>query len=70
MRLPVSDADFSITANVFGLGEGGLVGCSKLAECFCPLLPNPCYKLAAVNYRKTQIEAQNKKNLKKEGGNK
>ena len=31
---------------------------------------NPCYKLAAVNYRKTQIEAQNKKNLKKEGGNK
>jgi len=31
----------------FGLGEGGLVGCSILAECFCPLLPNPCYKLAA-----------------------
>jgi hypothetical protein len=25
------------------LGEGGLVGCSILAECFCPLLPNPCY---------------------------
>jgi hypothetical protein len=29
--------------NGFGLGEGGLVGCSILAECFCPLLPNPCY---------------------------
>jgi len=28
--------------NGFGLGEGGLVGCSNLAECFCPLLPNPC----------------------------
>ena len=33
--------------NGFGLGEGGLVGCSIFAECFCPLLPNPCYKLAA-----------------------
>jgi hypothetical protein len=32
--------------NGFGLGEGGLVGCSILAECFCPLLPNPCYTLA------------------------
>ena len=31
------------TRNVFGLGEGGLVGCSNLAECVCPLLPNPCY---------------------------
>ena len=30
--------------NDFGLGEGGLVGCSNLAECVCPLLPNPCYK--------------------------
>jgi len=30
--------------NVFGLGEGGLVGCSILAECFCPLLPSPCYR--------------------------
>ena len=29
--------------NVCGLGEGGLVGCSNLAECVCPLLPNPCY---------------------------
>jgi len=37
------------SSNVFGLGEGGLVGCSKFAECVCPLLPNPCYKLAAVN---------------------
>ena len=34
----------SITANGFGLGEGGLVGYSILAECVCPLLPNPCYK--------------------------
>jgi len=32
----------SITANGFGLGEGGLVGCPILAGCFCPLLPNPC----------------------------
>ena len=33
--------------NVLGLGEGGLVGCSNLAGFVCPLLPNPCYKLAA-----------------------
>ena len=33
-------------AYVFGLGEGGLVGRSILAECFCLLLPNPCYTLA------------------------
>jgi len=32
-----------IAANVFGLGEGGLVGRLILAECVCPLLPNPCY---------------------------
>jgi hypothetical protein len=37
-----------ISANGFGLGEGGLVGCSILAECFCPLLPNPCYWLARL----------------------
>jgi hypothetical protein len=48
--------------NGLGLGEGGLVGWSILAEFFCPLLPNPCYKLAAVIYRKTQIEVLNKKN--------
>jgi hypothetical protein len=54
----------------FGLGEGGLVGCSKFAECVCPLLPNPCYKLAAVNYRKTKIEALNKRIKKKRDGNK
>ncbi len=42
------------------LGEGGLVGCSILVGCVCPLLPSPCYKLAAVNYRKTQIEELNK----------
>jgi len=35
----------AITHNVFGLGEGGLVGCSNLSGCVCPLLPNPCYKL-------------------------
>jgi len=33
----------AIAGNGFGLGEGGLVGCSILAGCFCPLLPNPCY---------------------------
>ena len=27
-----------------------------------PIAQNTCYKLAAVNYRKTQIEALNKKN--------
>jgi hypothetical protein len=53
--------------NGFGLGEGGLVECSILAECVCPLLPNPCYKLAAVIYRKTQIEALNKRIKKKKG---
>jgi len=34
---------FKISHNGFGLGEGGLVGCSILAGCVCPLLPNPCY---------------------------
>jgi hypothetical protein len=33
---------FRVSYNVFGLGEGGLVGCSNLAEGVCPLLPNPC----------------------------
>jgi hypothetical protein len=33
-----------IEHNGIGLGEGGLAGCSNLAGCFCPLLPNPCYK--------------------------
>jgi len=37
-----------ISYNGFGLGEGGLVGCSILAQCFCPLLPNPCYTLARL----------------------
>ena len=37
-----------LATNVFGLGEGGLVGCSNLAGCVCPLLPNPCYKLAGL----------------------
>jgi hypothetical protein len=49
---------FSITPNVFGLGEGGLVGCSILAECFCPLLPNPCYKLAAVVKDKAHLKTK------------
>jgi hypothetical protein len=35
---------YFIETNGIGLGEGGLVGCSILAGCFCPLLPNPCYK--------------------------
>jgi len=46
---------FRVAANGIGLGEGGLVGCSILAGCVCPLLPNPCYKLAAVDYRKTKF---------------
>jgi hypothetical protein len=29
---------------IIGYGLGGLVVCSILAECVCPLLPNPCYK--------------------------
>jgi len=32
--------------------------------------PNRCYKLAAVIYRKTQIEALNKKLKKRRDGNK
>jgi len=43
--LPQNGMLVTITHNVFGLGEGGLVGGSILAECFCPLLPNPCYLL-------------------------
>jgi len=39
----------SIACNVFGLGEGGLVGCPILAGCFCPLLPSPCYKLGGYS---------------------
>jgi len=61
---------FNIWTNGFGLGEGGQVGRLKFAECVCPLLPNPCYKLAAVNYRKTKIEALNKRIKKKRDGNK
>jgi len=38
-----SSVGSGIAGNGFGLGEGGLVGCSNLAGCFCPLLPNPCY---------------------------
>ena len=43
-RSPVKRGSVSgIFCNVIGLDEGGLVGRSILAECFCPLLPNPCY---------------------------
>lgn len=42
--------------NVFGLGEGGLVGCSILAECFCPLLPSPCYMKCRLIYDEAQLE--------------
>jgi hypothetical protein len=42
-----------IIHNVFGLGEGGLVGCSKLAECVCPLLPSPCYMKCRLIKNKT-----------------
>ncbi len=38
-----------MAGNEFGLGEGGLIGCSILAVCVCPLLPNPCYAYVAVN---------------------
>jgi hypothetical protein len=48
-----------IATNVFGLGEGGLVGCPILEECFCPLLPNPCYKqygiIAQNSNRRTEF---------------
>ncbi len=42
-----------IAANAFGLGEGGLVGCSILAGCVCPLLPNPCYMKCRLINNKT-----------------
>ncbi len=45
-----------IAGNGFGLGEGGLVGCSILAECVCPLLPNPCYMKCRLIYDKAQLE--------------
>lgn len=44
----------TLVHNVIGLGEGGLVECSFLAECVCPLLPNPCYKLAGLFSTKAQ----------------
>jgi hypothetical protein len=40
----------SITANGFGLGEVAFV---RWLVCRKAILPNPCYKLAAVDYRKT-----------------
>ena len=45
----IGNGQQGISYNVFGLGEGGLVGCSILAECVCPLLPNPCYKPFIIN---------------------
>ena len=49
-----------IAGNVFGLGEGGLVGCSNLAECVCPLLPNPCYGQYGLLIRNYQNQNENK----------
>jgi len=46
----------NIEANVIGLGEGGLVGCSILAECVCPLLLNPCYMKCRLIYDEAQFE--------------
>jgi hypothetical protein len=54
--------------NVFGLGEGGLVGCSKLAVCFCPLLPNPCYMKCRLFYDKAQLNDKQKNKKKKSDG--
>jgi hypothetical protein len=50
----------SIVGNVIGLGEGGLVGCSILAECFCPLLPNPCYLLVRLIQDKLDTKNETK----------
>lgn len=46
-------------ANGEGLGEVAFV---RWIVCRKAILPNPCYKLAAVNYHKTKNEALNKKN--------
>jgi len=46
----------SLAGNVIGLGEGGLVRCSILAECVCPLLPNPCYMKCRLIYDKAQLK--------------
>jgi hypothetical protein len=51
-----------IADNGIGLGEGGLVGCSNLAECFCPLLPSPCYTLARLVKTKLDLEHGKKEN--------
>jgi len=51
-----------IEYNGFGLGEGGLVGCSILAECVRPLLPNPCYTLARLVKTKLKLEHGKKEN--------
>jgi len=60
----------SITANVIGLGEGGLVGCSILAGCFCPLLPNPCYMKCRLIYDEAQLKTKQKNKKKKSDGEK
>jgi len=54
---PQGNKKIEAAANIFGLGEGGLVGCSILAESLCPLLPNPCYKL--VRFISTELESKN-----------
>jgi hypothetical protein len=55
----------AITANVFGLGEGGLVGCSILAECVCPLLPNPKTLAVGIFSRMFNRSTKEKKEKKK-----
>ena len=65
----------AIAGNGSGLGEEAELTAQKMkvAQMFntpqqlhsstlAPIAQNTCYKLAAVNYRKTQIEALNKKN--------
>jgi len=49
-------------SNVFGLGEGGLVGCLKLGGCFCPPSPSPCYTLARLVKTKLKLEHGKKEN--------
>jgi len=58
----------TLADNVIGLGEGGLVECSILAECFCPLLPSPCYKLAGLVKTNVQSKHKTKKINKKAKG--
>jgi len=56
-----------LAGNGFGLGEGGLVGCSILAVRVCPLLPNPCYRQYGF-LAECLIEALKEKKKKCEAG--